>query len=98
MGLTILAGNQLAIDDRINAPVLDLGKGGTEPHHFVLDKEGHHLCQFYLIFLAMVKPVTVLPSTRSLPSRVLTWCSEPVEWQTTVKFVAVGGADRQGPP
>ena len=44
---------KLAIDDRMNAPVLDLGKGGTEPHHFVLDEKRHHLRQFYLFFLAI---------------------------------------------
>jgi len=41
----ILAGDQLAVGDRMNAPVLDLGKGGTEAHQFVLDKEGRHLRQ-----------------------------------------------------
>jgi hypothetical protein len=49
----ILAGDQLAIGHRMNAPVLDLGKGSAEPHHFVLDKEGHHLRQSYLVFLAI---------------------------------------------
>src|SRR5438105_2421945 len=35
----------------VNAPDPDLGKGGTEVHQFVLDKEGHHLRQSYLFFL-----------------------------------------------
>ena len=48
----ILAGDQLSIGDRMNVPVLDLGIGGAEPHHFVLDEEGHHLRQFHLVFLA----------------------------------------------
>src|SRR6516162_9359060 len=37
----------------MNAPVLDLGKGDTEAHQFVLDKEGYHLRQSYLFFLAI---------------------------------------------
>src|ERR1700719_2043566 len=49
----ILAGDQLAVSDRVNAPVLDLGKGGAKAHQFVLDKEGHHLRQSYLFFLAI---------------------------------------------
>ena len=48
----ILAGDQLAVGDRVNAPVLHLGKGGTEAHRFVLDKEGYHFRQSYL-FLAI---------------------------------------------
>ena len=37
----------------MNAPVLDLGKGGTEAHRLVFDKEGYHLRQSYLFFLAI---------------------------------------------
>ena len=37
----------------MNAPVLDLGKGGTEAHQFVLDKEWRHLRQSYLFLLAI---------------------------------------------
>src|SRR6516165_11568837 len=33
----VLAADQLAVGDRVNAPVLDLGKGGAEAHQFVLD-------------------------------------------------------------
>src|SRR5215469_311613 len=49
----ILTSDQLAVGDGVNAPVLDLGKGGTEAHQFVLDKEGYHLRQSYLFFLAI---------------------------------------------
>jgi hypothetical protein len=37
----------------VNAPVFDLGKDGTEAHQFVFDKEGYHLRQSYLFFLAI---------------------------------------------
>ena len=37
----------------MNAPVLDLGKGGADPHQLVFDKEGHHIRQSYLFFLAI---------------------------------------------
>src|SRR5580698_1185240 len=49
----VLAGDQLTVDDRVNAPVLDLGKGGAELHEFVLDEEWHHLGQLHLFFLAI---------------------------------------------
>lgn len=48
-----MTGDQLAVGDCVNSPVLHLGKGGTEAHQFVLDKEGHHLCQPYSFFFAI---------------------------------------------
>src|SRR5262249_10373087 len=41
----VLAGNQLAVLDRVNAPVLDLGEDCAEAHQLVLDEEGYHLRQ-----------------------------------------------------
>src|SRR5262245_53866271 len=37
----------------MDAPVLDLGKGGAEAHQFVLDEEGHHLRQAHLFLLTI---------------------------------------------
>src|SRR6266481_2506937 len=59
-GGRVLTGNQRAVDDRVNAPVLNLGKGGTEAHQFVLHEEGHHLRQSHLFFLAIGKAGHVL--------------------------------------
>src|SRR5277367_6357542 len=52
----ILAGDELTIGDRVNAPVLDLGKGRTKGHQCVLYKEGHHLRQSYFVFFAIGEP------------------------------------------
>ena len=40
-----------------------------------------------------MKPVTVLPSTNSVPSGVLTWRSAPEEWQTTAKVLPAATKD-----
>jgi hypothetical protein len=47
-------------------PVLTSG-GGAEAHHFIFDKEGHHLRQSYGFFLAVSESVTVF--LRQAPSR-----------------------------
>src|SRR5215472_13193446 len=49
----VLAGNQLAVLDRVNPPVLDLGEDCAEAHQLVLDEEGYHLRQAHAFLLAI---------------------------------------------
>src|SRR5262249_52452305 len=49
----VLASNQLAVLDRVNAPVLNLGEDCAEAHQLVLDEEGYHLRQAHVFFLAI---------------------------------------------
>src|SRR5215831_8443554 len=52
----VLAGNQLAVLDRVNAPVLDLGEDCTEAEQLVLDEEGHNLREPHVFFLTVGEP------------------------------------------
>src|SRR5262245_19727072 len=67
----VLAGNQLAVPDRVNAPVLDLGEDGAEAHQLVLDEEGYHLRQAHLFFLAIGEAGHMLAVDERLVSRRL---------------------------
>src|SRR5262245_8839085 len=63
------AGDQLAVGDGVNAPVLDLGKGGAEAHQFVLDEEGNHLRQAHLFLLTIGEAGHVLALDERLAFR-----------------------------
>src|SRR5262249_49477029 len=65
----VLAGDQLAVGDRVNASVLDLGKGGAEAHQFVLDEEGNHLRQAHLFLLTIGEAGHVLALDERLAFR-----------------------------
>ena len=49
----ILAGDELAVGDGVDAPVLHLGKNGAEARQLVLDKEGRHFRQSDRFLLAV---------------------------------------------
>src|SRR5215470_1948482 len=67
----VLAGDQLAVPNRVNAPVLDLGEDGAEAHQLVLDEEGYHLRQAHVFFLAIGEAGQVLALDERLASRGL---------------------------
>src|SRR5215831_5783498 len=67
----VLAGNQLAVLDRVNAPVLDLGEDGAEAHQLVLDEEGDKLRQAHRFFLAIGETGHVLAVDERLAFRSL---------------------------
>src|SRR5215471_79289 len=67
----VLAGNQLAVLDRVNAPVLDLGEDCAEAHELVLDEEGYHLRQAHVFFLAIGEAGHMLAVDERLGSRGL---------------------------
>src|ERR1700678_3470636 len=49
----ILPGDQLAISDGVDVPVLHLAKDRAEAHQLVLDEEGHHFRQSYRFLFAI---------------------------------------------
>src|SRR5262249_4376956 len=67
----VLAGNQLAVADRVNAPVLDLGEDCAEAHQLVLDEEGYYLGQAHVFFLAIGEAGHMLAVDERLVSRSL---------------------------
>jgi len=62
------------------APVLDFGKDGTQSHQFILDKEGPHLLQAYLVFLAITE------------TRAVSGQRESGDWATDCAATAVRGS------
>ena len=60
-------------------------KGGPENDFSV--------CTTWQVTHPSVNPVTVLPSTNTLPSEVLTWRSAPVEWHTTANVLPAARKD-----
>src|SRR5215470_19195716 len=67
----VLAGNQLAVLDRVNDPVLDLGEDCAETNQLVLDEEGYHLRQAHGFFLAIGEAGYILAVDERLVSRGL---------------------------
>src|SRR5262249_44642620 len=49
----VLAGDQLAVLDRVNAPVLDLREGSAQADQLVLNEERHHLRQAHIFLLTV---------------------------------------------
>ena len=64
-----MAGDQVAVGHRVNAPVLDLGKGGAEVNQFVLDEKGDYLRQANFVLLTIGEARNLL----ALNQRLAVW-------------------------
>jgi len=67
-----LASDQQPVGDDVDAPVLDLGEGGTEAEQLVLEQERHDLGDADIRLLTVGEPGHLLASTSGLPAGVLT--------------------------